>query len=169
MLNGREVSGEAMRVELARSARRPARHWRMPLSVGMNMGMNMGMNPYNMRRRAPRAHREPAELSKTDVYVGNLAYTVTDEGLASIFAGTNFVGARIITKYGHSQGYGFVTFASEADQEAAIAKLNGATVEGRQIKVAAAHVVPPKPEQAAEAAEEPAAAPAEQGAASETA
>lgn len=175
--NGKEYNGETMRVELARSSRRPMRQWRVPLGVGMGMGMNMGMNPY-MRRRAPRANREPAELSKTDVYVGNLSYNVTDEGLANIFAGTNFVGARIIAKFGHSQGYGFVTFANEADQEAAIAKLNGAVVEGRQIKVAAAHVVPPKAEQPADAsaaaaattdaAAEETAAPAEQGAAAET-
>lgn len=178
-LNGKELNGEQMRVELARSARRPMRQWRVPLGVGMNMGMGMGMNPY-MRRRAPRVPREPAELSKTDVYVGNLSYNVTDEGLAEIFAGTNFVSARIITRSGHSQGYGFVTFATEAEQQAAIAALNGAVVEGRLIKVAAAHVVPPKAEQPADAAAaavaaaavdavaDEAAVPAEQGAAAET-
>jgi len=113
------------------------------------MGMMPPMRRHFMRRRVPPATREPVEFSKSDLYVGNLAYTVTEEGLRHIFGSTKFVSARIITRYGNSQGYGFITFANEEDQQAAMAQMNGVVVEGRQIKVAVAHVVHPKPEQPA--------------------
>jgi len=183
MFNGKDFQGSQLRVEFARPVFRRRRGWRQPrmqmgtmpmgtmpmetMPMGMPQQMDMGMVPAMrrpfMRRRSPPASREPVELSKTDLYVGNLAYTVTEEGLRKIFQGTKFVSARILMRYGHSQGYGFVTFANEADQQAAMQMMNGALVEDRQIKVAVAHVVHPKPEQpaAAAAAAPAAAAPAE--------
>jgi len=182
MFNGKDFQGGQLRVEFARPVLR-RRHWRQPPRMDMQMGtmplgtmpmepmqmpmpqqMSMGMvgamrRPF-MRRRSPPATREPVELSKTDLYVGNLAYTVTEEGLRKIFRNTKFVSARILMRYGHSQGYGFVTFANEADQLAAMQQMNGVIVEDRQIKVAIAHVVHPKPEQPAAGAAAPAAAPA---------
>jgi len=178
--NGKDFQGGQLRVEFARPVRRRNR-WRqprMPMTAPLPMGsmpmgmpqqmetmpmgmpqqmdtMPMGMMPMRrpfMRRRVPPANREPVEFSKSDLYVGNLAYTVTEEGLRHIFGSTKFVSVRIITRYGNSQGYGFITFANEEDQQAAMAQMNGVVVEGRQIKVAVAHVVHPKPEQPAPAA-----------------
>jgi len=192
LFNGKDFQGCQLRVEFARPAYR-RRRWRQPrmqmgampmgtmpmetMPMGIPQQMEMGMvppmrRPY-MRRRPPPVSREPVELSKTDLYVGNLAYTVTEEGLRQIFRGTNFVSARILMRFGNSQGYGFVTFANEADQQAAMQKMNGAVVEDRQIKVAVAHVVHPKVEQpaapaaaaAAPVAAEPVPAAAEQPAA----
>jgi len=182
MFNGKDFQGGQLRVEFARPVFR-RRRWRQPrmpmnmstmpmttmpmepMPMGMPQQMEMGMVPPMhrpfMRRRTPPANREPVELSKTDLYVGNLAYTVTEEGLRQIFRGTKFVSARILMHYGQSQGYGFVTFANEADQQAAMQQMNGVIVEDRQIKVAVAHVVHPRPEQAAAAgAAAPAGAPA---------
>jgi len=184
--NGKDFQGGPLRVEFARPMRR-RRRWhqpRMPMTAPMPMGsmpmesmpmgmpqqMDMGMMPMRrhfIRRRMPPVNREPVEFSKTDLYVGNLAYTVTEEGLRHIFGATKFVSARIITRYGNSQGYGFITFANEEDQQAAMTQMNGVVVEGRQIKVAVAHVVHAKPEQpegaaaAAAAAAAPIAKPAD--------
>jgi len=189
VFNGKDFQGGGqLRVEFARPVRR-RNHWRqprMPMTAPLPMGsmpmgmpqqmdtmpmgmpqqmdtMPMGMMPMRrhfMRRRMPPANREPVEFSKTDLYVGNLAYTVTEEGLRHIFGSTKFVSARIITRYGNSQGYGFITFANEEDQQAAMNQMNGVVVEGRQIKVAVAHVVHPKPEQPAPAAAAATTAPA---------
>jgi len=145
------------------------------MPMGMPQQMEMGMMPmrrHYMPRRMVPVNREPVEFSKTDLYVGNLAYSVTEDGLRHIFGATKFVSARIIARYGRSQGYGFITFANEEDQQAAMAQMNGVVVEGRQIKVAVAHVVHQRPDQPAEpaavvappaaaAAPKPAEAPAE--------
>jgi len=174
MFNGKEFQGGQLRVEYARPMRRN-HHWhqpRMPMNpmgaipmepmpMGIPQQMEMPMMPMRrpfMRRRMQPVNRGPVELSKSDLYVGNLAYTVTEEGLRRIFGDTKFVSARIITRYGNSQGYGFITFANEKDQEEAMKRMNGCVVEGRQIKVAVAHVVHPKPDAAP--AEAAAAAPA---------
>jgi len=169
LCNGREFQGGQLRVEYARPKR--GRRWHQPgmpmnppmalgsmpmeaMPMGMPQQMEMPMMPMRrpfIRRRMPPVNRGPVELSKTDLYVGNLAYTVTEEGLRRIFGETKFVSARIITRYGNSQGYGFITFANEKDQEEAMKRMNGCVVEGRQIKVAVAHVVHPRPEQPAPA------------------
>jgi len=191
LFNGKDFQGSPLRVEFARPVFR-RRRWRQPrmqmgtipmgtmpmetMPMAMPQQMEMGMVPPMrrpfIRRRPHPASREPVELSKTDLYVGNLAYTVTEEGLRKIFRDTNFVSARILSRFGQSQGYGFVTFANEADQQAAMQKMNGAVVEDRQIKVAVAHVVHARPDAPATvvppvateavpaAAEQPAAAPA---------
>lgn len=176
MYNGKEFQGVQLRVEQARPKR--GRRWHQPgmpmnpplpmgsmpmepMPMGMPQQMEMPMMPMRrpfMRRRMPPVNRGPVELSKTDLYVGNLAYTVTEEGLRRIFGETKFVSARIITRYGSSQGYGFITFANEKDQEEAMKRMNGCVVEGRQIKVAVAHVVHPRAEQPGTAETAPAAA-----------
>jgi len=178
LFNGKDFQGGQLRVEFARPMHR-RRRWfqpRMPMNpplamgsipmetvpMGMPQQMEMGMMPMRrhfVHRRAPPVSREPVEFSKSDLYVGNLAYSVTEDGLRQIFGATKFVSARIITRYGRSQGYGFITFANEQDQQAAMAQMNGVVVEGRQIKVAVAHVVHARPDQPA-AGDAPAPAPA---------
>jgi len=176
LFNGKDFQGGQLRVEFARPMHR-RRRWhqpRMPMNTPIPMGMEtipmgvpqpieMGMIPmrrHYMPRRMVPVNRDPVEFSKTDLYVGNLAYSVTEDGLRHIFGATKFVSARIISRYGRSQGYGFITFANEEDQQAAMAQMNGVVVEGRQIKVAVAHVVHQRPDQSAgvEAAATPAAA-----------
>lgn len=63
------------------------------------------------------------------VYVGNLAKTVTTESLAKFFSERGKVlGARVSRTPGasNSKGFGFVSFSSEEDVEAAILSCNGA-------------------------------------------
>ena len=71
------------------------------------------------------------------MYVGNLPWSVGDSELNELFGEFGTVeSASVVTdrESGRSRGFGFVEMGqSEAQQ--AMAKLNGHTVEGRQLKV----------------------------------
>ncbi|PIA53425.1 hypothetical protein AQUCO_00900183v1 [Aquilegia coerulea] len=72
------------------------------------------------------------------VYVGNLAKTVTSDMLSKFFSEKgNVLGAKISRVPGTSKstGFGFVSFASDEDVEAAISSLNNALLEGQKIRV----------------------------------
>lgn len=75
------------------------------------------------------------------LYVGNLSYQMTEEGLRDIFVPMgDVVSAKIITDAatGRSKGFGFVEMASDEDADKAIANLNGTTVMERPINVSEA-------------------------------
>jgi cold-inducible RNA-binding protein len=72
------------------------------------------------------------------LFVGSLAYTVTDQELKDLFAPFgNVVSAKVITDRdsGQSKGFGFVEFEGSEEAKAAIAALNGKEVNGRQLTV----------------------------------
>jgi cold-inducible RNA-binding protein len=72
------------------------------------------------------------------LYVGNLAWTVTDQDLQDAFseAGTVDSSQVIIDRAtNRSRGFGFVEMASDDAAEAAIKKLNGRDIKGRPIRV----------------------------------
>lgn len=72
------------------------------------------------------------------VYVGNLAKTVTTDTLKDFFAEKGKVlSAKVSRVPGTSKsgGFGFVTFSSEDDVEAAISSLNNEVLEGQKIRV----------------------------------
>lgn len=72
------------------------------------------------------------------VYVGNLAKTVTTDMLKDFFSEKgNVVSAKVQRDPGTSKstGYGFVSFSSEEEAEAAISALNNAVLEGQKIRV----------------------------------
>lgn len=74
----------------------------------------------------------------TKLYVGNLAYGVTNADLEAMFAPHGTVqSAQIIMDRdtGRSKGFGFVEMGSGAEAEAAITALNGKEVDGRQLTV----------------------------------
>ena len=73
-----------------------------------------------------------------DIYVGNLAYATTDEGLRAAFAAYGEVtSARVVTDRinGRSKGFGFVEMPDRAQAQAAIDALNGQPLDGRPIRV----------------------------------
>ena len=73
-----------------------------------------------------------------EIYVGNLAYATTDEGLKSAFAAFGEVTAvRVVTDRmtGRSKGFGFVTMPDAAQAQAAIDALNGHELDGRTVRV----------------------------------
>ena len=68
------------------------------------------------------------------LYVGNLPYTVRDGDLEQSFGQFGTVtSAKVMMERdtGRSKGFGFVEMGSDAEAQAAIAGLNGMTVDGR--------------------------------------
>src|ERR1700693_3278127 len=74
----------------------------------------------------------------TKLFVGSLAYSVTDEELAEVFSEAGTVeSAKVILDRdtNRSKGFGFVEMSSEEEAKAAIDKLNGKEISGRAIVV----------------------------------
>ena len=72
------------------------------------------------------------------LYVGNLAYGVTDSTLSKLLGAHGTVqSAQVIMDRdtGQSKGFGFVEMGSDAEPQAAIQALNGKEVEGRALTV----------------------------------
>jgi RNA recognition motif-containing protein len=72
------------------------------------------------------------------IYVGGLAYSVTDSQLQQLFAAHGTVeSAKVIMDRDtdRSRGYGFVEMSTQEEAEKAIAALNGTVHEGRNITV----------------------------------
>jgi RNA recognition motif-containing protein len=80
--------------------------------------------------------KKEATGSSSTLYISNLPFDLTDELLGDLFKtkGHNPVSARIARRRDdRSKGFGFVEFASEADQKAALAAIDGATIGERVI------------------------------------
>jgi RNA recognition motif-containing protein len=76
-----------------------------------------------------------------NIYVSNLSFAVQDEDLSSYFAEYGEVTSAkvIMDKYtNRSKGFGFVEMSDDEVAKKAIAELDGATVDGRAIKVSEA-------------------------------
>jgi RNA recognition motif-containing protein len=72
------------------------------------------------------------------LYVGNLAYGVTDSDLEKMFAAHGTVqSAQVIMDRdtGRSKGFGFVEMSSDQEAQAAITALNGKQTDGRSLTV----------------------------------
>ena len=72
------------------------------------------------------------------LYVGNLAYTVTDGDLQRMFEPHGVVqSAQVIMDRdaGRSKGFGFVEMGSDQEAQAAIAALGGKDMDGRALTV----------------------------------
>ena len=72
------------------------------------------------------------------LYVGNLAYTITDSALEQMFAPHGTVqSAQVIMDRdtGRSKGFGFVEMGSDQEAQAAITALNGQQNDGRALTV----------------------------------
>ncbi|XP_018816592.1 30S ribosomal protein 2, chloroplastic [Juglans regia] len=72
------------------------------------------------------------------VYIGNLAKTVTTEMLKSFFSEKGKVLSAKVSRVpgtSKSSGFGFISFSSEEDVEAAISSLNNTLLEGQRIRV----------------------------------
>jgi RNA recognition motif-containing protein len=72
------------------------------------------------------------------LYVGNLAWTVTDQDLQDAFSEAGKVDSSqviIDRATNRSRGFGFVEMATDEAAETAIKKLNGRDIKGRPIRV----------------------------------
>ena len=73
-----------------------------------------------------------------NMYIGNLAYDVTEDDLKNAFSEFGEVASVkiIIDKFsGRSKGFGFVEMPSNSEADQAIKALNGKVLSGRSIKV----------------------------------
>jgi len=73
-----------------------------------------------------------------NIYVGNLSFSTTEEGLRSLFEQSGTVDTVTIIQdrvTGRSRGFGFVEMPDESDGQAAIAALDGNDFDGRNLKV----------------------------------
>lgn len=72
------------------------------------------------------------------LFVGNLSFNATSDGLRTAFAVHGDVTeASVITdrETGRSRGFGFVTMATPSAAQAAITALNGTSLDGRPLRV----------------------------------
>ena len=72
------------------------------------------------------------------IYVGNLSFNTSTSQLEGLFSQYGQVtSAQVVTDRdtGQSRGFGFVEMSSEAEAQAAIAKLNDQVFEGRKLMV----------------------------------
>lgn len=73
-----------------------------------------------------------------NIYVGNLAYSTTDDDLRAAFAAYGTVtSARVVfdRETGRSRGFGFVEMANSSEAHAAIEALNQTELQGRQLRI----------------------------------
>jgi RNA recognition motif-containing protein len=72
------------------------------------------------------------------LYVGNIEWVVKEPDLEALFGEHGELEEVIIIKdkmSGRSKGFGFVTFANDADADAAMAALDGYELNGRKLTV----------------------------------
>ena len=74
----------------------------------------------------------------TKLFVGSLAYSVTDQELEDFFAASGKVtSAKVIVdrETNRSKGFGFVEMENDDEAKAAIAQLNGKELNGRAVAI----------------------------------
>jgi cold-inducible RNA-binding protein len=75
----------------------------------------------------------------TKLYVGNLNFTTTEDGLRTAFGANGLVVRDVAMpsdrETGRPRGFAFVNMGSEQDAKAAMAALDGKALDGRTLKV----------------------------------
>jgi RNA recognition motif-containing protein len=75
----------------------------------------------------------------TRLYVGNLAYSTTEDALREVFEATGKAVSEVHVVMdrdtGRSRGFAFVQMASEADAQAIMEELDGKDLDGRPLRV----------------------------------
>lgn len=78
------------------------------------------------------------EQALKKIYVGNLSYDTTDDGLRQAFAVYGPVASASVIRdrdTGRSRGFGFVEMTQDDEAEAAISALHGSQLDGRTLTV----------------------------------
>ncbi len=75
---------------------------------------------------------------ESKLYVGNLAYSTTEDDLRALFAQAGTVTSVALIKdrdSGQSKGFAFVEMGNQAEAEKAISMFNGTQMKDRELKV----------------------------------
>ncbi len=78
------------------------------------------------------------EVFVKNIYVGNMSFQTDEESLRSAFSQFGAVDNVNIVRdrdSGQPRGFAFVEMANDSEAEAAMAQLNGSTLDGRQLTV----------------------------------
>jgi RNA recognition motif-containing protein len=89
-----------------------------------------------MRRQS--GGEEISREMEVKLYVGNLAYSTTEDDLRTLFAQAGTVATVSLIKdrdTGQSKGFAFIEMSNQVEAEAAISKFNGYSLAGRELKV----------------------------------
>ena len=111
--------------------------------------MSDNMNDDMMETEEHHETKSASKAQQLKLYVGNLSYNTTSEGLSDLFGKiADVTDAKVIKdrETDRSKGFGFVTieFTSQSQKDEAL-ELNGTTFDGRSIKV---NVAEDKPKEA---------------------
>ena len=77
-------------------------------------------------------------MSESKLYVGNISFRMTDDDLQKVFAEYGTVQSATMVmdrETGRPRGFGFVEMSTAEEAQAAITGLDGAMVEGRNLRV----------------------------------
>src|SRR3989344_3292059 len=87
-------------------------------------------------------------MDKKKLFVGNLPWSVNEQALKDMFSSYGEITEAVVIsdRYtGRSKGFGFVTFANEADAEKAVAEMANKEIENRKIVVNVAKPLEERP------------------------
>jgi RNA recognition motif-containing protein len=87
-------------------------------------------------------------MANNKLYVGNLAWSTTQDGLTQFFSQWGKVTESFVAvdkMSGRSKGFGFVTFATDEDASNAAKNGNGKDLDGRNLKVDVARPMEERP------------------------
>ncbi len=88
-------------------------------------------------------------MDQKKLYVGNLPWSMTSDSLRDMFSAYGEITDAVVISdrmSGRSKGFGFVTFANDADAQKAAAEMNDKDVEGRKLVVNTAKPREERPE-----------------------
>lgn len=91
---------------------------------------------FGITHRFGQLHQEKHKLKR--IYVGNLSFDTTEEGLEAAFAAYGTVRSVSIIQdrqTGRSRGFAFVEMDSDPEADAAISGLNGTELDSRTLTV----------------------------------
>ncbi|KAK4845749.1 hypothetical protein QYF36_008662 [Acer negundo] len=121
--DAQEVSERIIRVEFAKKFKKPRSSATSPTTTSPTSSTS--------------SPSPPAGETQHKLYVSNLAWKVRSSHLREFFSDFNLVSAKVVfeSNPGRSAGYGFVSFATEEEAEAAISSLDGKELMDRPIRL----------------------------------
>jgi len=84
------------------------------------------------------SRQEKGPIMGNKIFVGGLNWDATDDDLRDAFGASGTITDAVVVKdrdTGRSRGFGFVTYSSDDEANAAVAKFNGEDFMGRKLTV----------------------------------